>query len=431
MSDDESFVVLGTSPFNSLKIKSPEQPSLMDDIQSNINEKEKSNETSIRSNGTSILSNGTSILSKSSMAASFLLGEVQPEMLKESVYSQFPSLNESMRSAEDISKLQNLITSNIEMKEILRKTNETMSEWMSKTKTSMDTYKTQIQKCQEEIGQLRNENQLLQTQLSEKIKHIELMEQIRTQENEQLRMGISEKNSLIANMQTKIITLEEQQLQSYDLLKENQTASLANDYVPVPIHKKIVDDLQSSMDSILAENLEIKGMQKQYLDEINCLKVNLVSLEELHMKAKSDLQLLQSNEATKSEAFVEYENKIKNIQEEMTILRIQVDTYQKDFESERTSRQSMAGERDNLLVELKKLQNSNQQLMEEAKSNVTKKTTPKKVEVKKTETPKQTPLKASSQIYERVVYSCPLCGVEHRTLGSLQNHVQACLDDNN
>lgn len=132
--------------------------------------------------------------------------------MQESVYSQFPSLNSSFKSTDEYVKLQSLVTSNIEMKETLRKTNETVSEWMLKTKKCMDDYKTQLQQCQEDAKLLREENQLLQKQLNEKLRHIELMEKIRTQENEQLRMGISEKSSLILNMQQHILKMEEQQL---------------------------------------------------------------------------------------------------------------------------------------------------------------------------------------------------------------------------
>lgn len=97
--------------------------------------------------------------------------------------------------------------------------------------------------------------------------------------------------------------------------------------------------------------------------------MNLVSIEELYNKAKSDIQILQNTEVAKSSEISEYENKIESIKEEISVLRIQVDTYQKDFESERSSRQNMAGERDNLLIELKKLQTSNQKLIEEIESN--------------------------------------------------------------
>lgn len=106
------------------------------------------------------------------------------------------------------------------------------------------------------------------------------------------------------------------------------------------------------------------------MDEINSLKVNLISLEELYHKAKFDINILQNDEFNHSKSLTEYENKIKNIKEEMAILQIQVDTYQKDFESERDSRQNMAGERDNLLIELKNLQICNQKLIEEAESNL-------------------------------------------------------------
>lgn len=435
MSDDESFVVLESSPLNSIEPQSSltfgNNPS-QNGHQSNNNE--NASQQSLKNNGKmsdSDASNKFSSLdiSKSDIAASFILGDIQPEVIKESVYLQFPSLNESLKGSDDVLKLQNLITSNIEMKETLRRTNDTMSEWMAKTKKCMDDYKDQIRRCQEEIQPLYSENQ----QLREKMQHIEVMEKIRTHENEQLRIGISEKSSQILNMQQQILKLEQQQ-SSYDFLQEKHSL---NEYVSIQEHNKVIEQLETRMSTICSENSEIKKSQSKYLDEINRLKVSLSSYEELNQNAKLDLQMLQNKEAKKSQEIIEYENQMKSIKEEIVILRIQVDTYKKDFESERCSRQSMAGERDNLLGELRKLQDSNQKLVEEAELNSTQIRKASEIskkrfkdEVKKPTQPIPSP-NETTQVYERVLYSCPLCSVEHKTLGALQNHVQACLDDNN
>lgn len=431
MSEDESFVVLGSSPLNSLKSVPQtieiEMVSKLKDVDDNntshhqqdeelrSDEKQKSITTNALSGSCSeyLLVDDASSSSNSGMAASFILGEVRPEVLKESVYSQFPSLslNEPLKSSE-MMKIHSLLTSNIEMKEVLRNTNDSMSDFMSKTKKTLDEYKDHLRECQAEIRQLRSENISLQKELHEKIQHIEMMEQIRTTENEQLRNGISEKSSQIMEMREHISNLEHQ---------ENHK------FVPISEHKKILEQFETKMSVILAENMEIKEMQAQYVDEITCLKVNLVSCEELYKKAKFDIKALQSNEGKKSIEVVEYENKLKSIEDEVTVLRIQVDTYKKDFEAERCSRENLAGERDNLWLELRKLQTSNQKLVEEAELNSKR--------IQKNNSKKEVPAipitnESIQQVYKRVVYSCPLCGVEHKTLGALQDHVQACLNDN-
>lgn len=104
------------------------------------------------------------------------------------------------------------------------------------------------------------------------------------------------------------------------------------------------------------------------------MKVNYTSLEELYKKATADIECLRNKESMKTNVLNDYEIKFKDINEEMKILQIQVETYRKDFESERESRQNMAGERDYLLVELKKLQQNNQKLIEDAELKLSKQT---------------------------------------------------------
>lgn len=128
--------------------------------------------------------------------------------LKDSVYSHFPSVNESFKSKEDIVKLQSLITSNIEMKDTLRKTNETMNEWMKKTKRTMEIYEQKLKGFQEKTDSLEEENKFLQKQLFEKVQQIEILE---IKRNEEFENNISEKENKLYQLQQQILKLEEHQ----------------------------------------------------------------------------------------------------------------------------------------------------------------------------------------------------------------------------
>lgn len=56
------------------------------------------------------------------------------------------------------------------------------------------------------------------------------------------------------------------------------------------------------------------------------------------------------------------------MKQEINLLRMQLDIYSKDFQMERESRQKLAGEKDQLLMDLKMLQKRNQQLIEQTQA---------------------------------------------------------------
>lgn len=68
----------------------------------------------------------------------------------------------------------------------------------------------------------------------------------------------------------------------------------------------------------------------------------------------------------KSATFVEFQTERDEIKEELAVLRQQVDVYSRDFEMERNARQNLAGEKDQLLNDLRALQRKNQELIEDA-----------------------------------------------------------------
>lgn len=108
----------------------------------------------------------------------------------------------------------------------------------------------------------------------------------------------------------------------------------------------------------------ISLQQKQYVDEINCLKVNLTVSEELVNQLKTDIALLKANDKEKTELFEIYASQRAEMREELDVLRQQVDVYSRDFQLERTAREEMAGEKVQLIDDLRELQRKNHELSE-------------------------------------------------------------------
>ena len=96
------------------------------------------------------------------------------------------------------------------------------------------------------------------------------------------------------------------------------------------------------------------------------LKVNYLGANDQLTQLKCDIALLKAQDMQKSEQFTAFEKERDSMRDEMALLRQQVEVYSKDFEMERVSRQSIAGERDNLLQDLRALQRKNQELIETA-----------------------------------------------------------------
>ncbi|XP_023030545.1 NF-kappa-B essential modulator-like [Drosophila willistoni] len=102
-----------------------------------------------------------------------LCGEVNSSALKTSVYSQFPRLTLIEACAEDVVKLQNLISEHNALKETLLKVNGTMENYY---KISQERYKEasaralryqeQANSLNEQIVQLREENQQLKDEVA-------------------------------------------------------------------------------------------------------------------------------------------------------------------------------------------------------------------------------------------------------------------------
>ncbi|XP_011214851.2 NF-kappa-B essential modulator isoform X3 [Bactrocera dorsalis] len=353
-----------------------------------------------------------------------------------SIHSQFPSV-----SLEACEELTTVMSDYLKMKDVLIQVNSKMSSWLEMKKQMQSNEmenRQKLQQCQEEIAALRNENLNLKRELESKIEQIQACEAVRKQEHEEIVKNISEKSALIANMRTQIEKLELQQLSSFEVvskLGKNGENSEKSEYVTRLEHERVTKNFERSMSQLLAEKLEINDMQKQYIDEINCLKANLTVSEELVNQLQSDIALLKANDKEKTAQFEIYATQRAEMREELDVLRQQVDVYSRDFQLERTAREEMAGEKAQLLDDLRALQRKNHELSElvgQLEERITALTRQRV----------SPPTTASRNYYLQNIatltppapttpqHICPICSITCSSLTTLQEHANQCIDRN-
>ncbi|XP_011192679.1 NF-kappa-B essential modulator isoform X2 [Zeugodacus cucurbitae] len=366
-----------------------------------------------------------------SMAVSYIMGQVPADALKASIHSQFPSI--SLEACEDLTTV---MADYLKMKDVLIQVNSKMSSWleMKKQMQSNDMENRQkLQQCQEQIATLRNENLELKRELDTKIEQIHAYEAVRKLEHDELVKKISEKSSLIANMRTQIEKLELQQLSTFEIVSKcgKKEDSEKSEYVTRLEHEGVIKGFERNLSQLLAEKLEITDMQKQYIDEINCLQANLAASESQVNQLQSDIALLKANDKEKTAQFEIYATQRTEMREELDVLRQQVDVYSRDFQLERTAREEMAGEKAQLLDDLRSLQRKNHELselvgrLEERVTTLTReRSTPPTAATRNIATTAQAPVSTAP------AHICPICSITCTSLTNLQEHANQCLDRN-
>ncbi|XP_067631999.1 NF-kappa-B essential modulator isoform X2 [Eurosta solidaginis] len=360
------------------------------------------------------------ITAENPLAVSFIMGQVPADALKASIVSQFPSV-----SLEDCENLKTVFSDYLKMKDLIIQVNGKMNTWLEK-KSIMHSLELEnrqkLQECQEQIAALRNENLKLKCEMDAKIN--ELTEQL------------SEKTALILKMRTQIEKLEAQQLASSKVVaqtdKEDKDFRDKAGFIARFEHERIVKNFERNMSQLLAEKLQVSDIQKQYSDEINCLKSNLKASEELVYQLQTDIAVLQSTDAERTAQFVIYTTQRDQMSEEIGVLRQQVDVYTRDFQLERTAREEMAGEKAQLLEDLRALQRVNQKLTEQVANHEERLAS---IAASQQQQQQGNSLSAAGAentptIQTATGHICPICSNTCSSLTALQEHVNQCLDKN-
>ena len=135
--------------------------------------------------------------------------------------------------------------------------------------------------------------------------------------------------------------------------------------MPRAEHELKIKELERKLSELLASNLDFKDVEKQYIDEINCLKVTLTSAEELIKKHDATIAQLVAKDHERLQKIKEFEKTVAEQNERIVLLEHQNEVHRKDFEMEKESRTVALKEKQQMLQDLKILQKRNQELIEE------------------------------------------------------------------
>lgn len=125
-------------------------------------------------------------------------------------------------------------------------------------------------------------------------------------------------------------------------------AASAVDQSETMVSRATYKAVERQCSQLLAENLQFKDMEQQYVDTINCLKVNQASTEELVRMGQQDVSAERAGNR-------KLMGDLNAVREENQVLVQQAEIYKKDFIAERDARQRMAGEKEEVLTELNRL----------------------------------------------------------------------------
>lgn len=417
------------------------------------------------------------------LAASIIMGETKSSLLQ-----AFPSLMQSgSMPMDEVQALQHLLNEHGQMKESLQKANVAMrknftniQKWQDEVKAkyaeqvrtideqraALDGLEAENKALKQALGlaetraadqakKSQEEKTALQRQLDECRQQIEAERLNATSELDELRKAVSEKQSILQNMAKQIERMELEK-QEFVVVKANKPSGndvgADADYITKEEHQRQLKVLQREMSAVVAKSLEFEDMKNVYVDEINCLKVNLSAAEELHAKHRAEMARQARDIETKDVSLAENIRELKTLAEQVDVLSAQLDIYKVDFEAERSARGELASEKDRILADLKLLQKRNQQLIEEvqngrvAQENATKaanealdkrvpeqptpeKPGPSRAAPTAANTPQQLKQDESDEEQEFMpsILHCPLCNNAYRDLATLQNHVEDCV----
>lgn len=176
-------------------------------------------------------------------------------------------------------------------------------------------------------------------------------------------------------MRAQIVKLEKQQMASFEYV--GQSGKKTSDdfdkyYISRDEHELQIKELERKLSELLASNLDFKDNEKQYIDELNCLKVTLTSAEELLKTHNATIDELVTKDCERLKGIRELEEIIENLRkvnaeqnERIQLLEHQNEVHRKDFEMEKESRTVALKEKQQITQDLRNLQKRNQELIEE------------------------------------------------------------------
>lgn len=321
-----------------------------------------------------------------------------------------------------------------------------------------------IQKYQEEVANITKQHEAVISLRDQEIQRLQAVNnQLRLdldRENQkkdikmQLDVQIEEKKKLIASCEELNLNIEFFRNESVELKKEvseklsiigNMAAEIdklkATNGVPLNDHRGIVAKIENKYSSLL-------GKSKEMQDIVSFFVFLFVSYHFLNKFLISKFLQNKSLTATITDLKTKLDdNETRNRENELTkatlessveVLKIQLETYKNDFEMERSCRQTIAGEKEQTLTELKLLQRRNEQLREELEKV---KSGGVRAGSIGSQTQKRSSHSPSPNVFNRTAsgtdvndeqsfpksFMCPICSKTFKALHLLQYHVDMCL----
>nr|AJC99007.1 AGAP005933 [Anopheles coluzzii] len=397
--------------------------------------------------------------------ASFILGETQ------SILHQFPSLAQSSVSFEEIQLLQKLSMEHSQLKESLQRANVAMrknftsiQQLQDETKARcaaqdalIEQQKQQIEQLTEANGRLAGElaaarkehtekekehqNTIveLQTELSEIGRVREVERNAAQYEVDELKKESSERQAIIQNLSKHIERLE---LQIKGFVVVNTNKPEGDDgkasFVSEETHKRELKQIERRLSVEVAKNLEFEDMRKVYVDEINCLKANLKTAEQVYAAGRVEAQQQFDDIKARDETIAQLRQQITTLEERVQMLTVQSDIFQKDFEAERTAREELAGEKSRILGEFEVLQRRNAELTAQVSqtesdraetaqraAKMVQQATSSQETAGTNNTPANQPEEEQKEPLS--LLRCPLCLKGYKDFSSLQSHAADCM----
>lgn len=243
--------------------------------------------------------------------------------------AEFPSLSNANLTEEDLNKLQTIVAEHQQLRENLVKANGVIKTYFSAVERWQNDVKQSKETDRKNISLLMESNQKMQQELRR------MQEELEEEKNNKSLARSTSDVAMATAVSHEIGTLKQELERARDATK---------DMVPRQQYKNV----ERQCSQLLAENLQFKDMEQQYIDTINCLKVNHASTEELVRMGQMDLN-------AEREANQKLAREVNQLREENQVLIQQAEIYKKDFEAERDARQQMAGQKDEVLSELNRL----------------------------------------------------------------------------
>lgn len=207
-----------------------------------------------------------------------------------------------------------------------------LQEWQDTVKRRMHEKNEEIAKLKDELTSSQNVNENLsqniketKQKLDETLANFNAYQVSAKKEISEMTMKLSEKDAIIQNIHAENERLQLEKADFVVLQKNKPEAKFEpTDFIKKSEHEAIVRDMRHQLSDLAAKNLEFEDMKKVYVDELNCLKVNLTAAEELHRDMRETIASLKTRDEESRKRAEDFMNQLQVAQDENALLKVQV-----------------------------------------------------------------------------------------------------------